>query len=58
MIVIGLLIGHLVFDTLERETVRCWGVQHDFAGASARLRRHADAPGAIHSCKLVIRVAE
>jgi NitT/TauT family transport system permease protein len=28
VIVIGLLIEHLVFDTLERVTVRRWGVQH------------------------------
>ncbi|WP_395068012.1 ABC transporter permease [Paraburkholderia silvatlantica] len=28
VIVIGLLVEHLVFDTLERVTVRRWGVQH------------------------------
>jgi len=28
VIVIGLLVEHLVFDTLERLTVRRWGVQH------------------------------
>jgi NitT/TauT family transport system permease protein len=28
VIVIGLLIEHLVFDTLERITVRRWGIQH------------------------------
>ncbi|HVE10963.1 MAG TPA: ABC transporter permease [Paraburkholderia sp.] len=28
VIIIGLLIEHLVFDTLERVTVRRWGVQH------------------------------
>ncbi|MGF6300785.1 hypothetical protein OKW42_004115 [Paraburkholderia sp. WC7.3d] len=27
VIVIGLLVEHLVFDTLERVTVRRWGVQ-------------------------------
>jgi NitT/TauT family transport system permease protein len=29
VIIIGLLVEHLVFDTLERLTVRRWGVQHD-----------------------------
>jgi NitT/TauT family transport system permease protein len=28
VIIIGLIIEHLVFDTLERVTVRRWGVQH------------------------------
>jgi NitT/TauT family transport system permease protein len=28
VIIIGLLVEHLVFDTLERLTVRRWGVQH------------------------------
>ena len=28
VIVIGPLIEHLVFDTLERVTVRRWGIQH------------------------------
>ncbi|AOK61120.1 ABC transporter permease [Burkholderia ubonensis] len=28
VIVIGLLVEHLVFDTLERLTVRRWGIQH------------------------------
>lgn len=28
VIVIGLLVEHLVFDTLERVTVRRWGIQH------------------------------
>jgi NitT/TauT family transport system permease protein len=28
VIIIGLLVEHLVFDTLERVTVRRWGVQH------------------------------
>lgn len=28
VIVIGLLIENLVFDTLERATVRRWGIQH------------------------------
>jgi NitT/TauT family transport system permease protein len=28
VIVIGLLIEHLVFDTLERITVRRWGGRH------------------------------
>jgi NitT/TauT family transport system permease protein len=28
VIVIGLIVEHVVFDTLERVTVRRWGVQH------------------------------